>query len=198
MQHGFLPPVLHCWPAGGTVDAAPSKGVSHAESRFESWAGHCLRYPIGEAVFFRRGGDMLIAQVDALVNPVNTVGVMGKGLALQVKRAFPPVYSAYRSACLRGELRLGEMQVCRTEREQPRFVVNFPTKGHWRDKSVLHWIEAGLEDLVRVVHGFGIASIAVPALGCGLGGLGWADVYPLILASAEQSPETEWWVYLPK
>lgn len=126
-------------------------------------------------------GSLLDADVDALVNTVNTEGFMGKGVALQFRRAFPDNYEAYRAACARGEVRLGRMFVTETRRlEGPRFIINFPTKGHWRAKSKLVDIEAGLTDLRRVLQELRVRSVAVPALGCGLGGLQWSEVRPLI------------------
>lgn len=126
-------------------------------------------------------GNLLDADVDVLVNTVNTEGVMGKGVALQFRRAFPENYEAYRAACARGEVKIGTMFVTETRRlEGPRLIVNFPTKRHWRSKSKLADIEAGLSDLRRVVIETGAESVAVPALGCGLGGLSWSDVKPVI------------------
>jgi O-acetyl-ADP-ribose deacetylase (regulator of RNase III) len=129
-------------------------------------------------------GNLLTADVDAIVNTVNTVGVMGKGIALQVKRAFPDVYDSYRAAHDRGELRIGRMHVHdRGVLGPARYVINFPTKRHWRSPSRLADIDAGLTDLVRVVRELGLTSIAVPALGAGNGGLDWADVRPRIEAA---------------
>ena len=126
-------------------------------------------------------GNLLKADVDALVNTVNTVGVMGKGIALQFKRAYPAMYQAYERAVKAGELRPGRVQVWPTEAlEGPRFVINFPTKQHWRSPSRLDFVREGLEDLVRVVEEHGIRSLALPPLGCGNGGLDWSDVRPLI------------------
>lgn len=126
-------------------------------------------------------GNLLEADVDALVNTVNTVGVMGKGLALQFRRAYPAMFSAYERAAKAGQLKLGEMHVWPTGAATgPRFVINFPTKGHWRSGSRLPDIEQGLRDLVRVVRELGITSIAVPPLGCGNGGLDWREVAPRI------------------
>jgi len=110
-------------------------------------------------------GDLLKADADALVNTVNTVGVMGKGIALQFKQAFPANYEAYRRACQRGEVELGRMFVFPTGQLRPRFIINFPTKQHWRSRSRLADIEVGLADLVRVIRERGIASLAVPPLG---------------------------------
>lgn len=126
-------------------------------------------------------GNLLEADVDALVNTVNTVGVMGKGIALQFKRAYPQMYKDYASACKRGEVHLGKMHVWPTgQMAGPRFIINFPTKGHWKSRSRLPDIQTGLLDLVRVVDEQGITSIAVPPLGCGHGGLNWAQVEPVI------------------
>lgn len=134
-------------------------------------------------------GNLLRAQVDALVNTVNTVGVMGKGVALQFKSAFPQNYKAYRDACSRGEVQLGRMFVWDSGRLGPqRYVINFPTKGHWRSKSRLQDIERGLQDLSRVAGELELDSIALPALGCGNGGLQWSDVLPLIERQFADSP----------
>jgi O-acetyl-ADP-ribose deacetylase (regulator of RNase III) len=126
-------------------------------------------------------GNLLHAQVDALVNTVNTVGVMGKGVALQFKQAFPANYEAYKRACEHGEVRLGQMFVWDSARHGPRrYIINFPTKRHWRARSRLEDIDTGLADLVRVIDELRITSIAIPALGCGNGGLGWDHVQPRI------------------
>lgn len=128
-------------------------------------------------------GNLLRADVEALVNTVNTVGVMGKGIALQFKKAYPANFKAYESAVRQDEIELGRVFVYRTGKleENPKYIINFPTKKHWRSKSKLPDIAEGLKDLVREVDRLGIKSIAVPPLGCGLGGLNWADVRPLIV-----------------
>lgn len=126
-------------------------------------------------------GNLLMAPVDALVNTVNTVGVMGKGIALQFKRAYPSMYQEYERAAKAGELAPGRVQVWESDGLQgPRYIINFPTKRHWRGPSRLDYIDQGLDDLVRVIRELGLKSIAVPPLGCGNGGLNWADVKPLI------------------
>ncbi|MGH9198835.1 MAG: type II toxin-antitoxin system antitoxin DNA ADP-ribosyl glycohydrolase DarG, partial [Acidimicrobiia bacterium] len=126
-------------------------------------------------------GDLLKADADALVNTVNTVGVMGKGVALQFRQAFPRNYEAYRRACERGSVEIGRMFVFDAgQLVRPRYIVNFPTKKHWKSKSRLEDIEAGLVDLVRVIEELDIKSIAVPPLGAGSGGLNWSDVRPRI------------------
>jgi O-acetyl-ADP-ribose deacetylase (regulator of RNase III) len=126
-------------------------------------------------------GNLLEADAEALVNTVNTVGVMGKGIALQFKRAFPENFRAYEKASKRGDLEIGKMFIFDLgEFSSPRFVINFPTKEHWRGNSRLEYIESGLKDLVKEVKRLNIKSIAIPALGCSNGGLDWQDVYPRI------------------
>ena len=127
----------------------------------------------------RGEGDLLAARVDALVNAVNAVGVMGKGLALQFKKAFPDNFRAYADACASGQLVMGRVFVFERQ-SAPRFIINFPTKADWRQPSRLEYLSAGLADLAATVSRLGISSLAMPALGCGLGGLHWSDVRPLI------------------
>jgi O-acetyl-ADP-ribose deacetylase (regulator of RNase III) len=126
-------------------------------------------------------GNLLDSDVDALVNTVNTKGVMGKGVALQFRRAFPANYEAYRKACAADEVQLGRMFVFHTgQLARPRLIVNFPTKGHWKSRSRLSDIEEGLCDLRRVLIEQEVNSLALPPLGCGLGGLSWSQVRPRI------------------
>jgi O-acetyl-ADP-ribose deacetylase (regulator of RNase III) len=124
-------------------------------------------------------GNLLAAEADALVNPVNTVGVMGRGLALAFKKAFPDNYVLYERACQAGEIQVGRVHV-HGRIAPPHYIINFPTKQHWRQPSKLEYIRDGLADLVLKVRALNIRSIAVPALGCGLGGLEWSVVRPLI------------------
>lgn len=143
-------------------------------------------------------GNLLESDAEALVNAVNTVGVMGKGIALQFARAFPTMLGDYESAVRRGDVRLGEMQVWSNQAlSGPRWVINFPTKGHWRARSRLADIESGLADLVGVLRSRGIASVAIPPLGCGNGGLAWDDVRPLIEKAMADVPEVEVRIYPP-
>lgn len=142
-------------------------------------------------------GNLLRAEVEALVNTVNCVGIMGKGVALQFKQAFPDNFKAYESACKRGEVRMGSMFVTHTGKFEPRLIINFPTKKHWKGNSKLEDIRSGLADLVRVVEAERIRSIAIPPLGCGLGGLRWEDVFPLIQGAFAHLPEVEVHVYSP-
>ncbi|HEY3448104.1 MAG TPA: macro domain-containing protein [Myxococcales bacterium] len=132
----------------------------------------------------RGQGNLLEAEVDALVNTVNAEGVMGKGIALQFKKAFPDNFSSYERACKAGEVVPGRMHVVRRI-ASPRFIINFPTKKHWRNPSKLEYVRDGLKDLVTQVRQLGIRSIAIPPLGCGNGGLDWTDVKPLILRAFE-------------
>ncbi len=143
-------------------------------------------------------GDILEAQTEALVNTVNTVGVMGKGVALAFKRRFPDNYEFYRQACEGGEVEIGRRLVFETGRLQPRYIINFPTKRHWRERSKLVYIEQGLRDLVRKVRDLGIRSIAVPALGCGNGGLDWAQVRTLIAEAFQPLKDVEVLVFEPQ
>src|SRR4051812_44598363 len=134
-------------------------------------------------------GNLLDADVEALVNTVNTVGVMGKGIALQFKRAYPAMFKDYARAAKTGQVALGQMHVWETgQLDGPRLIVNFPTKGHWKSGSKLADIERGLDALIEVITSHGIRSIAVPPLGCGNGGLRWADVEPLIHQKLGQLP----------
>ncbi|HRO01987.1 MAG TPA: macro domain-containing protein [Terricaulis sp.] len=126
-------------------------------------------------------GDLLEQRVDAIVNTVNTVGVMGKGIALQFKRKWPENFKAYERAVADGAVSVGKMFVFDNGGlVTPHFIINFPTKEHWRSKSRVEFIQAGLDDLVAVVQRLGIRSIAIPPLGCGNGGLDWQVVRPLI------------------
>lgn len=144
-------------------------------------------------------GDLLRADVEALVNTVNTVGVMGKGIALQFKKAFPENYKAYRKACDEKNVKLGRMFVFETDSlHNPRYIINFPTKRHWRGRSRLGDIEDGLQDLVRVIQERDIQSVAIPPLGCGNGGLDWVDVYPRIEQALKTVPDVHALVYEPK
>jgi O-acetyl-ADP-ribose deacetylase (regulator of RNase III) len=126
-------------------------------------------------------GNLLDADVEALVNTVNTVGIMGKGIALMFKEAFPENFRAYEKACKAGEVEVGRMFVTvRDDLMGPRWIINFPTKQHWRSKTRLEWIDEGLRDLRHVIVEKGIRSIAVPPLGTGNGGLDWSVVKPRI------------------
>ena len=143
-------------------------------------------------------GNLLDSKAEALINTVNTVGVMGKGIALMFKEAFPENFKIYEAACKRKEVKLGQMFV--TERRDmfgPRWIINFPTKANWRFPSRIEWIDSGLADLRRVIAEKGIRSIAIPPLGAGNGGLDWSDVKPRISAALGDVPGLEVTVYEP-
>lgn len=126
-------------------------------------------------------GNLLDADVEAVVNTVNTVGVMGKGIALMFKEAFPENFKEYKSACKAGGVEVGHMFVTETgEMIGPKWIINFPTKKHWRNPTKIEWITEGLKDLKKVIEENDIRSVAVPPLGCGNGGLDWRDVRPAI------------------
>lgn len=127
-------------------------------------------------------GDILQSNADALVNTVNTVGIMGKGIALQFKNAFPSNYKAYVDGCKKGEVEIGKMLVTRDSNLQTgkKYIINFPTKKHWRKPSEYTYIESGLNDLVKVISKYNIKSIAIPPLGAGNGGLDWNKVKTII------------------
>jgi O-acetyl-ADP-ribose deacetylase (regulator of RNase III) len=128
-------------------------------------------------------GNLLDADAEALVNTVNCVGVMGKGIALQFKNAFPDNFLAYERAVRHNDIRPGRMFVFETGRLYPKYIINFPTKRHWKGMARIEDIENGLEALTREVKKLGISSIAIPPLGCGNGGLRWSQVGPLIASS---------------
>ena len=124
-----------------------------------------------------KNGDILKADVEAIVNTVNCVGVMGRGIALQFKKAYPENFKSYAVACKKSEVLPGSMFVFETNKLiNPKYIINFPTKRHWRGKSRIEDIQLGLKDLVKVIKKYDISSIAIPPLGSGLGGLSWGDV----------------------
>lgn len=144
-------------------------------------------------------GNILDADVNALVNTVNTVGVMGKGIALQFKQAFPRNYELYQRACERGKVNPGRMFVVPTNRlDNPKFIINFPTKRHWKGKSRMEDIVAGLVDLLDVIRRENIQSIAIPPLGCGNGGLDWEEVKPKIIRALSELPDVKVLVFTPR
>ena len=146
-----------------------------------------------------RSGDILKSEAEALVNTVNCVGVMGRGVALQFKNAFPENFKAYAAACKREQVQPGRMFVFETgQLTPPRYIINFPTKRHWRGKSRIEDIEAGLVALVAEIRARRIRSIALPPLGAGLGGLDWsADVRPRVEAALRALDDVQVIVYEP-
>ncbi|MFE0758675.1 macro domain-containing protein [Inquilinus sp. NPDC058860] len=144
-------------------------------------------------------GDILAADTEALVNTVNCVGIMGRGIALQFKNAFPKNFEAYKAACDREEVQPGRMFVFETHGlTNPKYIINFPTKRHWRGKSRIEDIETGLQALVQEIRTRHIRSIAIPPLGSGLGGLDWSDVRPKIDAALRDQNDLDVAIYEPK
>ena len=127
-----------------------------------------------------RRGDPTRSSAQTLVNTVNCVGVMGKGIALAFKRAYPAMFEDYAMRCAAGEVRAGEPYLWRPAHPEQHWVLNFPTKRHWRARSRLSDIVDGLDWLEAHREEWGIESLAVPALGCQNGGLRWAEVGPLL------------------
>ena len=128
-----------------------------------------------------RIGNILKSDAQALVNPVNCKGVSGRGLALLFKLDFPANYTSYQAVCSAKALRPGRLHMFPTGRlGNPKWIINFPTKDDWRDKSKLSWIKDGLKTLVEELRTHGIKRVAIPPLGCGPGGLKWEDVESLI------------------
>lgn len=147
----------------------------------------------------RTSGNIVEADTEALVNTVNTEGFMGKGIALQFKRAFPENFRAYERACRAGTVRTGRMFVFATERlTNPKYIINFPTKESWRARSRIEYIDTGLRDLVKEVHRLRIKSIAIPPLGSGLGGLNWLDVRPRIERAFAELSDVDVSLFEPK
>ena len=144
-------------------------------------------------------GDLLSGGTEAIVNAVNCVGVMGRGIALQFKKQFPDSFKYYEVACKCGGVVPGEMLVYETGSfAMPRYIINFPTKRHWRSISRLEDIKSGLSDLACVIHDYGITSIAIPALGCGLGGLDWNEVKLCIEESMGSLADVQIEIYEPR
>ena len=143
-------------------------------------------------------GNILRANAEALVNTVNCVGFMGKGIALQFKKAYPENFDAYRKACAVGEVHPGRMFIFDLRSMlNPKYVVNFPTKRDWRANSRYEDIESGLQALVAEARRLGIRSIVVPPLGCGLGGLDWNRVRPMIEEAFAAMPEVRLLLFEP-
>lgn len=143
-------------------------------------------------------GDILKSGAEALVNTVNCVGIMGRGIALQFKKAYPANFQAYAQACDAQIVQPGRMFVFETGYlTNPRYIINFPTKRHWKGRSRIEDIEAGLVDLRNVIETRGIRSVAIPPLGSGLGGLDWADVRPRIEAALKDLLNVEVFLFEP-
>lgn len=142
-------------------------------------------------------GNLLTSEAEALVNTVNTVGVMGKGIALMFKEQFPDNMINYKNACRNKLVQIGKMFVTERQDSNPRWIINFPTKQHWRNPSKMEWIIAGLKDLHRFIQNNHIRSIAIPPLGAGNGGLSWQEVRKQIEISLNDLVNVEIQLYEP-
>jgi O-acetyl-ADP-ribose deacetylase (regulator of RNase III) len=144
-------------------------------------------------------GNLLKAEAEALVNTVNCVGAMGKGIALQFKQAYPENFKEYERACKAKKVKPGEMFIVSTGSEiNPKYIINFPTKRHWRGQSKIEDICNGLKALIDNVKHLEIKSVAVPPLGCGNGGLKWSEVKPMIEEAFSSLPDVHVLLYLPQ
>jgi O-acetyl-ADP-ribose deacetylase (regulator of RNase III) len=143
-------------------------------------------------------GDIFKADADAIVNTVNCVGIMGRGIALQFKNAYPANFKAYKAACDAEQVQPGRMFVFETGKFTPRFIINFPTKRHWKGKSRIEDIDAGLIALTDEIRSRGIKSVAIPPLGAGLGGLDWDEVLPRIKSALQDIPDVDVIIFEPK
>lgn len=144
-------------------------------------------------------GDLFSDPADALVNPVNCVGVMGAGLALAFRERYPRYYAAYAECCRRGAIKPGSVHLYPTRMAQPKYLISFPTKRHWRERSRMEDIESGLKALRHALADgkINIRSVAVPALGAGLGGLEWPRIKKRIEAVLSEIPGVDVRVYAP-
>ena len=176
---------------------ASRRGACHSGTGWSTLAGSCktrvvLSGAIDVAITITQGDLLRQDDVDAIVNTVNCVGVMGKGIALQFRNKWPENYSAYEAACKAKQVRPGTMFVFDSGGLiNPNYIINFPTKDHWRGKSRIEFISDGLADLVAQVKRLGIRSIAIPPLGCGNGGLEWNEVRSLIEQAFANLPGVE-------
>ncbi len=143
-------------------------------------------------------GNILTEDAEALVNTVNCIGIMGRGIALQFKKAYPENYKSYAAACKRNEVQPGRMFVFKTgQLTNPRYIINFPTKRHWRGKSRIEDIDTGLIALVEEIQSMNIRSIAIPPLGSGLGGLDWSEIRPRIETALKKFSDMKVVVFEP-
>lgn len=140
-------------------------------------------------------GDILKTETLAIVNPVNCMGVMGKGLALQIKNNYPLTFISYSKACKENRMVVGKLH---WYKENGKIIINFPTKNTWRENSKLSYIKNALPELIKLIKELHINSISIPPLGCGLGGLSWIDVKSILLENLKEiSNEVDIYLYEP-
>lgn len=146
---------------------------------------------IYDNVFVIRNGNIFNADTEAIVNPVNIVGVCGTGLAKTFKDKYPDNYAAYKDACNNKIISIGETFTFHLEtRSNPKYIINFPTKKHWKDPSLLYYIESGLKGMIIDMKIHKISSVALPKIGCGIhtGQLNWNDVKPFVIETFKKHP----------
>ena len=149
-------------------------------------------------MFEFKQGNILKDKSEAIINTVNCVGVMGRGIAFQFKQIYPDNFKEYKRACDKGEVQLGKMFVYSLETLfNPKYIINFPTKNHWKEKSNIKYIESGLIALKDIIKKYKIKSIAIPPLGCGLGGLYWNEVKTLIKTTFSDIKDVDFIIYEP-
>ena len=145
-----------------------------------------------------KSGDIFNDDTEAIVNTVNCIGVMGRGIALQFKKRYPENFKEYEAKCKLGEMVPGKVFVFETKSLiNPKYIINFPTKRHWRGASRIEDIESGLTDLVKVIKNYQITSIAIPPLGSGLGGLEWPLVRNKIESALSDFDDVDVSIYEP-
>ncbi len=149
-------------------------------------------------ITIKQKGNLFDEQVQAYVNTVNCVGIMGKGIALQFKMAYPENYKQYKKECDDGKMRPGKMFVTSDNTVfDPKYIINFPTKTHWKAKSKIEHVEKGLDVLVNTIEELKIKSIVIPPLGCGQGGLDWSEIKPLMEKKLEHLSNVDIILYAP-
>lgn len=145
-----------------------------------------------------RTDNLFYSGADALVNAVNCVGVMGAGLAKAFKVRYPAMNDEYELYCRLGLLKPGVMHTYILDPNQGKYIINFPSKDDWRDPSKIEYIQLGISALVLETWRWKFKSVAIPALGCGLGGLDWKDVRPLFNTLEKAFPDVTWMIYPPQ
>ena len=142
------------------------------------------------------GDNIFNSRTETLVNTVNCVGIMGKGLAKEFKKHFPEMYEEYRIRCTNNEIKPGHPYIWKNT-TGGKSVLNFPTKEHWKGNSRVEWIESGLKIFTDNYHNWEIVSIAFPALGCTNGGLDWESIEPLMLHHLQKLRDITIEIYPP-
>lgn len=178
----------------GVAQLAEASGLEPGCWEFESPLQHLRKKRSKIMIMYKPDENIVHTKAEVLVNAVNCVGVPGAGLARQIATRYPLATRKYMSTCKRGEMTLGKVLVTTNKEQGPKYIVHFPTKGDWRYRAEYEYIKLGLSDLRKLLEKYKPESIAIPKLGCGLGGLNWKIVHPMIL-EALSGLETEIWIY---